>query len=69
VKGLLHAPVLQVSVVPFKHWTHLIGIRFSVVDVRIFEREWPAELVMPTEIYREVGGGKVIVMGLDKTIT
>jgi hypothetical protein len=69
VKGLLNAPVLQVSVVPFKYWTHLIGIRFSVVDVRIFEREWPAELVMPTEIDREVVGCKVIVMGLDKTIT
>jgi hypothetical protein len=40
-----------------------------MVDVRIFEREWPAELVMLTEIDREVVGGKTIVMGLHKTTT
>jgi hypothetical protein len=69
VNGLFNPPILQVSMVLFKYWTHLIGVRFSMVDVRIFEREWPAELVMLTEIDREVVGGKTIVMGLHKTTT
>jgi hypothetical protein len=67
-EGLLHTPVFDIAVIPFKYRADPICIRLAVVDVGIFEREGPVELVVTTEMGPEIARGKVTVVIVDEAL-
>lgn len=64
----LHTPVADILVVQLEYGADSICVGMNVVNVRVFERKWPIELIKPPEVVREVACSKVIVITGDKTI-
>lgn len=65
---LLHTPVFDIPVITFKYRGDSICIRSAVVNVGIFERVRPVELVVPREMGPEVARGKVTVIIVNQAL-